>query len=388
MSLERAKAAPLNLCLDMDEVRKQRGLTDVLTPHIQNAETLEFSELITFVDLTRTLPNFPQSMPSLRLLEMSLSSHAPNWDPTVDPFKSFPSSLRYLFLCRIPLYPSFLNLSTLVEFSLYDYGFSCPLDTLLMVLEQNHFLKCVSLGIGFRQPALRSSQRQSPTINKLQLLSVTCEEAEDARAIISNIPLRRGADLKIISRDEGAGLDSILSDIPATHFMNLSSPTRMISEERRIRLSGPNGSFWFQGFSSKTTFAEVPLLSFDTIRELRLGDPSSRAFDPSVFPALESLAIERGVSVQNTLSTLLSSPTSSPALKTLAFLNCYLPKDFMEDLVRFASNRKDTMLAWLHRVVIVDSGGRFPSADSIRALGKHVPVVDVQFGTELPTDLI
>jgi len=59
----------------------------------------------------------------------------------------------------------------------------------------------------------------------------------------------------------------------------------------------------------------------------------------------------------------------------------------MEDLTRFSSDRKSTTSAWLHRVVIIDQDGEFPSAASIRALGRHVPVVDVRFGTELPTDL-
>jgi len=59
----------------------------------------------------------------------------------------------------------------------------------------------------------------------------------------------------------------------------------------------------------------------------------------------------------------------------------------MEDLTRFASERKKSTSAWLHRVVIVDQCGDFSSAASIHRLGIHVPVVDVRFGTELLTDL-
>ena len=59
----------------------------------------------------------------------------------------------------------------------------------------------------------------------------------------------------------------------------------------------------------------------------------------------------------------------------------------MEALTRFASDRTKTTSAWLRRVVIVDSGGNFPSVDSINALRKHVPVVNVSVGEELPTDL-
>jgi len=59
----------------------------------------------------------------------------------------------------------------------------------------------------------------------------------------------------------------------------------------------------------------------------------------------------------------------------------------MEELTLFASARKYTTSARLRRVVIVDSGGKFPSAASIDALEKQVPIVDIRRGKELPTDL-
>lgn len=60
---------------------------------------------------------------------------------------------------------------------------------------------------------------------------------------------------------------------------------------------------------------------------------------------------------------------------------------------RFASNRKDRKnnlvetWAWLHSVVIIDSRAKLPSAESIDALEKLVPVVDVRVGREVPTGL-
>ena len=74
-------------------------------------------------------------------------------------------------------------------------------------------------------------------------------------------------------------------------------------------------------------------------------------------------------------------------MKTLAFLDCNLTEDFMEELARFASNRKNTASTRLHRVVIVDSKGKLPSVVSVDALGKVVPVVDVRMSKELPGDL-
>jgi len=56
-------------------------------------------------------------------------------------------------------------------------------------------------------------------------------------------------------------------------------------------------------------------------------------------------------------------------------------------LTQFASDRKNTNSARLHRVVIVHWQGKFPSIASIRRLKKHVPVVDVRISTGLPADL-
>jgi hypothetical protein len=87
--------------------------------------------------------------------------------------------------------------------------------------------------------------------------------------------------------------------------------------------------------------------------------------------------------VSDYLSTLFSNPST-----TLAFLNRNIPEDFMEELARFASNRKKTTSAWPHHVVsIIIHGDGKPSAASIHTLGRHVLVVEVRFGTELPKDL-
>ena len=58
----------------------------------------------------------------------------------------------------------------------------------------------------------------------------------------------------------------------------------------------------------------------------------------------------------------------------------------MKKLTQFAFYRKNTTSAWLHRILIVHSGV-FSDVDSIVALGRPVPVVDVRFGKELPKEL-
>ena len=59
----------------------------------------------------------------------------------------------------------------------------------------------------------------------------------------------------------------------------------------------------------------------------------------------------------------------------------------MEELVRFSLNRKDITSAWLHHIVVVDSGGRFPSTHWMDALEEHTPIVDARRGKKLPADM-
>ena len=396
LSLERSKEAPLRMYLDMEQVRKTPGFVRLIDPCVHNAEALEFVNLVTIDDIKRTLSDFPRTTPNLQLLDLSLRRVSPDWDSTVDPFGLFSPSLRHLLLYDIPLYPSFLNLKTLTEFTLHNYKFALPLDTLLIVLEENRSLERVVLRICFMNPSLLNSQRRAPIRNQLRHLSVTYYNVEDARALISHIPLHRGAILEIDSRDKGAGLKVLLSGISTTHLGNLAAPTYMESDERGIRLRGPNGEFIFHGLSvSGMSFIRPFPLSLASVREMHLECPGQQAsttdprvFHPSPFPALEALAIKHDTDISATFSALLPTPASSPSLKTLAFLNCDPSKDFMKQLTRFVSNRKKTSSAWLNRVVIMHSGEIFPSAASIHTLGKQVPVVDVRFGTKLPTDLI
>ena len=143
-------------------------------------------------------------------------------------------------------------------------------------------------------------------------------------------------------------------------------------------------------------FGEFSVLPLTNIREFHLtyhmpkwaqSPPDRVIFCPSCFPALEVLAVECNTNVSHLLSSLLSDPLSSPSLRTLVFLNCAVTEVLMEELTRFASNCKNSAPAWLHRVVIVNVNGEFPNITLIRALGEHVPVVDVRIGDELPKDL-
>lgn len=369
---------------------------DHLAPRIHNVESLEIRNLVTVDDLQQTFPNFPRTMPKLRELDLSLSRTSPDWDSSTDPFEPFPSTLTRLFLYDIPLYPSFLNLRTLTEFTLHNYKFDLPLDTLLTIIEENRSLERMSLSISFTKPSLLDSQRQVSIVNQLRHLSITYYCANAAGALISRIPLPKGANLEIESRDRRTGFGELLSSVSTTHLGNLASPTYMESDGTGIRMSGPNGSFsLICQVTMRIALPGLPPLSFANIRELHLKFPRKlgsvanlRRFHLPSFPALEALAVKYDTNLSSTLSTLLLAPASPPSLKTLAFLDCDLSAGFMKRLTRFASDRKNTASAWLHRVVIVDSSGELPKVALIHTLESHIAVVDVRFGTKLPTDLV
>jgi len=218
------------------------------------------------------------------------------------------------------------------------------------------------------------------------------------RALISNIALPRGAHLEIAQCSPNTGLIDIIGGISTTHLSNLPSPTSIDygTHPRHIELSGPNGSLSFYSLNAATSefFIEFPVLPLTSVREFRLTHanplnlpyPIPLAHHLSFFPSLETLAIGCRSGIPY-LSTLLQNPSFPPSLTNLAFLNCDLSEQFMEELAQFASDRKNTTSARLHRVVIVDLDGKFPSSALINALERHIPVVDLRRGRDLPTDL-
>ena len=400
LSLERAKAAPLVIWLSMESVMRNPRIPDIITPYFQNVATLAVPSIPTFGEFTKRFPSFPRSMPNLRSLTLGVDNKE-EWDLSIDPFESLSHNLRCLELIKIPLYPSFLPLKTLTRLTLIDWRFSLNLDTLLNFLEGNVSLESVKLWIRFVKPSLRNSRRRAAIGNRLLYLSITFRDVMDARALITNIPLRKGAHLDIFSIG-GTRLKEILFGISTTHFPNLPSPTFMqyrpsmesvrLHRMKSVQLHGPNGTFSFRRHNSTAEpfadFIEFPLIALTSVRELRIIDFGRVGFPLPSLPALETLTIQTYAGVLDVLSDLLSNPSSSPSLKTLAFLNCHLSEDFMEELTRFASNRKNiSTSAWLHRVLIVHWDGRFPSTGSIQRLRSYVTIVDVRMGdSEVPED--
>ena len=393
-SLQRAKLAPLQIHLDIAQIMENPGFSVLITPHIQNSETLDIDSISTVDEFKQVFPNFPQLMPNLRSL--SLTGYG-GWDGSVDPFGSLLPTLTQLSLIEISLYPSLLRLRTLTHLTLRYNLFDLHLDTLLDFLEENRSLEHATLDIRFVEPSLRSSRRRAAIKTRLQSLTMASYSV-DSSALTSNIALHQGAHLGISLFDNNKGLNDLLSVTSMTHLSNLQSPTLMEynPDHSTIRLLGPNGSFLFDATGLEDLLTRSPPPHLANVRNFYLIRPTSVhipipqvhiVFPPSFLPSLEMLAIDGEATVLLLFSEFFSNP-SSPSLKILAFLDCDINEGFMEELTRFASDRKKTTSAWLYRVVIVNSKGILPRIASIDALRKLVPVVDVQVGTKLPADLM
>lgn len=408
LSLERSKAAPLQLWLDTDSVRQDPEFRDLIKPYIQNIETLQFEKLTAIEDLTQTLPNFPQSTPNLRSLRLSHKVTELEWDPSIDPFVLFPSTLRSLSMSEIPLYPSFLGLGTLTTLSLHYYEVCPPLDTVLDVLEGNRLLESVDLQIAFDEPPawtshfdespVWTSQHRTVALNRLQCLSITFRDQPIVRALISSIPLRRGAHLVITFDAEGPDLmlNGILTGMPFANLPNLLSPTfvEYRSYPPLMRVIGPNGSFSYHSdWIPFNVIEELLVYNFAKVKKLHLYPATTDSYEaihPTFFPTLETLAIEGDADTDmlHLFSTLFPEPSFFPSLKTLGFLDCDITEEFMEELTRFASDRKKTASAWLHRILFVHRDGEFPSGTSIHKLRRIVTIVDVRMDDKFPKDLV
>ena len=399
LSLAQCKAAPLELRLSASRFKKNPEFSTLMTPYIRNIEKLYSWKIAAIEVLAQIPPNLHQSTPNLRSL---LIVGRGDWDWSTDPFGPFTPTLTHLSSAHIPLYPSFLCLGALTYLSLHYKRFDLHLDTLLDFLEENRSLEHANLAIRFGQPSLRSSSRQIVMRNRLQVLSMS-SGAADTKALISKIALRRGAHLGISLPGPNAGLNYALPVTSMIHLSNLRSPTFMEyhPDNGSIRLLGPNGSFTIKSSADlENPFAEFTMLPLTNVRVfslillrplgLRETSVSPITFPPPSLSALETLTIEckSTFDVSRLFSPLFSNPSSFPSLKILAFLDCDLDEGFMKALTRFASNRKKTASAWLHRAVIVSSKGVLPNVASIDALGEHVPVVNAQIGKKLPADLI
>ena len=404
LSLNRCKAAPLDLWIHVGQGGITPGFSDLITPYIQNIKHLNVYSFSPQEKFFQTFEDLLPLTPNLQSLTLFGGMVDAPLDRPNDPCGQLLSSLTSLYLSSVPLYPSFLRLTTLKDFTIHHNRLNLRLDTLLDFLEQNRSLERAEIDVKFTQDSLLDLRRRAPIKNRLRHLSISSHSAVDLYAFISNIVIQKGAHLELGLFDQNTGPEHARSVVSTVHQLNPRSYTSMEyrpieGSVRTIQLHGPDGSFSLKRRPAEAPFTEFPLPTLNNIQTFHLKrnvlDPRARPrFAPtslplSFLPALEMLVIEREMDALHLLWILFSNPSSSRSLKTLAFFDCYIDDEFMRGLIRFSSNRKgkSTTSAPLHRVVIVNSGGRLPPFTLIDELGKYVPVVDVRVGKVLPSDL-
>ena len=376
LSLRRSGAALLTMRFNMEEIEPE--FSELITPHVGRIKDLVLRNLTTTDDLFQKFPGFPQSMPSLKKLELKLLDRSDHWENRVDPFQSLPSALKYLLLERIPLYPSFLKLRNLTYFKFKDLQFHHHIDKLFKFLKGNRLLETVDLDIDIENPNFRTPSLPGQVNNlKLSYLSVSSKDPGVVRTLISKIRTPSRGSLHITPRNPSISFGQILFHAPTKEFVEKLSPDRMTFHFGSfLELSGQNGIFRFRGPPNPPmNLADIPLSSFKKIRELYLwiGHPSM--LDPSRFPALEVLFICEG-KLSAVLSPFFLSPESSPMLKTITIKDCQLSTDFMDKLLQFVKHKKTagTPLSCIE-IVHKAPGADDPFHKKLRQLGKHVQVV-------------
>ena len=337
-------------------------------------------------DLYQRFPDFFVSFPNLRSLNIYNSYPGYNENLSSDPFRSLPRTLKRLTLCDVPLYPSFCQLQTLTNLHLDCGAFAHTLDTLLWVLDRNPSLKHVNLRIQFKSPELRQSNCQVRVTNNLKYLSVASNEAEDIISLISHITLSKGADLVVTHYGRAKRFGTILSYIDTTHFKNLESPVHMqYAHGLSFTFSGEGGRLVLQANNhlppytlSFRKICEYPVMC-SLCRSIILLDLTMHqpgVFNPSLFPALEVLIINRDSWLMNTLTILFSSPELCPELKALEFLECDISKEFTTKLMQYASTRKRTISGQLFCISIVHKEVVFEEGHLVKKrLERHVQEV-------------
>jgi len=169
LSLERSKAAPLEIWLDMGDIGKVPWLPNLLVPYFQNIEILQVTSSSS-IELVRTLPNSPQLTPNLRSLSFTRRGY--NWDRPIDSFGplSTLSPTLMFYLVRRPSLPVIPPSQDSHELVLYDKRFDPHPDVLLDFLEENRSLEIVELGISPTREFAASNRGQEPTSTPIDTL--------------------------------------------------------------------------------------------------------------------------------------------------------------------------------------------------------------------------
>jgi len=400
LCLERAGAAPLTANISLldieDDAEGCKGFLQALLPHVPRISHLSLTGYAPVTDVENILPGFFASpMLNLTSLELEQAGYSTEFFPsrgTPAPqlFQNI-SKLKSLHLGRTPLYPVLYNIESLVELkAAYDRA---PFQKFIGFLESNPNLEAIDLHITFAEAPASVTPERVVSFPRLKRLALTCDNAVDSRALLSYLSLPQGINLDIYGsmRNSCGDLASFLP-CPPTLIQDCLAPITTVKCLRSVALHlfSNDGSFSFRNHILPSKLCEeFNLFPTGAVREFHLHcrsyrDQGQLSWPLERLPALEALAFDRTSVVPGFLSALTKKPILCPSLKTIAFLNCMVSRETIDELEEVLAKRENSDASRLHRVVIVYGIYELPRSDMIIRLQRLVPRVDIMVGDELP----
>ena len=405
LCLERTGVAPLTVDISVPKIEKDEEFLRALLPRVHRISNLSMIGYPSIETVANDLPGFFASpMPDLTSLKLGQSEEPIEWFPSSE--ASTPSlfqnvsKLISLHLTRIPLYPTLSNIASLVKLELAGYLF--PFRKLIGFLESNTSLEIVILRLAFDEGSVVTALERNVSLPRLRRLAFTCDEAIDARGLLSCLSFPRGVNIEI-HESQWNSYEDFTSFLPSppTPIQDLLAPITTIKSwnyPKRLHLFGNDGSFSFHGRGAPSRvhpreyFQEFDLFTTGAVRQIHLlldhalgvvgpNDRISRPFGH--LPALEALVISGSRLSPGPLTALAKEPTLCPSLRTVALLDCVVTHEAFMELESMLTKREHSTAARVHRVVIANKTQEMP--DQIRSVGrlrKLVPCVDISMGNE------
>ena len=394
LCLERAGAVPLTVTISVSDVIGDEDFLQALPPHTTRISHLYLTGYSSIERVADDLPGFFAS-PMSNLVSLEL-------EQTEDPVDSFPSNetpapplfqniskLKSLHLIRTPLYPAVCSTTSLVELKLVGYTGTLDFGKFIGLLHSNPNLEIVALDLQFTGGSVWTIPERTTSLPQLRRLAFTCGNAADVRGLLSCVSLPRGVHIEIQGTQSNPDdhLGSFLPR-PPTPIEQLLTPITTIKyhhSPRWFQVFGGDGRLSFQyPHTRSNTYVEFNQFVTETTREFHTNIYHHLSWPLERLPTLEALVLSGTTPFTGSLSALAEEPILCPSLKTIAFFDCEITEDVIEELERVLAKRRNSTAARLYRVVIVSKTQALPDIRLIHQLRKFVPRVDVGAGDELP----
>ena len=396
LCLQRAQEVPLVIDIAASDDKGDGNFLRILLPHVLRIGSLRLTGYSSVEAVAGDLPGFFNSpMPNLVSLELQQS---------ISPAQVFPSNeaftplvfrnvrtLKSLHLTQTPIYRTLFSISSLVELKLTGYRIPFDFGTFIEFLSSHIGLQLIKLDIRFTTGTVRTTPAQEVRLHHLRHLSITCSQPIDSKGLLSYISLPRAVRLEISStkRLERPEPTSFLPS-PLKRIRESLGPITTIKSRYTppaLHLSSSNSFFsWTAPGQPPNLFLGFTLFPTTSVRELHINlhpvplTPKRLPWVLRRLPVLETLAISETLILPGGLAALNQEPVLCPSLKTIAFSNCNITENVVEELGEVVTKRRDSSASQLSRVVIVSRTPPSLNSKVIQQLQKFVPRVEVMTG--------